>query len=244
MNAGRPRLGHGRHPGRIPRGSTWPPASAGRSPAGRLRPAYRTTTLTASDVVVSGHVPAGTGGPGRGRGRHRRDRPVAAGQPARRGQRRIGLHQPARGLGRPPDRRVRAQGPADRDGGGLRQARQLHPGRPGGSADDVLAVIDQVRAHVAEATGMLLRTEVRLVGFRHRPGVTGDSRRSHSRRGRLGSDGEGRAGGGDVPPGDERHQVLVRDQAAHRAGPHDEGDRPDQGEPSAPLRANGRSRPE
>jgi UDP-N-acetylmuramate dehydrogenase len=37
---------------------------------------------------------------------------------------------------------------------------------PGGSADDVLALIDQVRTVVAATTGIELRTEVRLVGFR------------------------------------------------------------------------------
>ncbi len=36
---------------------------------------------------------------------------------------------------------------------------------PGGSADDVRALIDHARSVVAEATGVLLRTEVRLVGF-------------------------------------------------------------------------------
>ncbi len=35
-----------------------------------------------------------------------------------------------------------------------------------GSADDVRAVIDAVRARVAEATGFVLRSEVRLIGFR------------------------------------------------------------------------------
>ncbi len=36
---------------------------------------------------------------------------------------------------------------------------------PGGSADDVLALVEHVRATVAGATGVVLRTEVRLVGF-------------------------------------------------------------------------------
>jgi UDP-N-acetylmuramate dehydrogenase len=36
---------------------------------------------------------------------------------------------------------------------------------PGGSADDVLALIELVRSRVAESTGVELRTEVRLVGF-------------------------------------------------------------------------------
>jgi UDP-N-acetylmuramate dehydrogenase len=35
----------------------------------------------------------------------------------------------------------------------------------GGSADDVRAVIELVRARVAEATGIVLRSEVRLIGF-------------------------------------------------------------------------------
>jgi UDP-N-acetylmuramate dehydrogenase len=36
---------------------------------------------------------------------------------------------------------------------------------PGGSADDVRALIEHVRTVVAERTGVLLRTELRLVGF-------------------------------------------------------------------------------
>jgi UDP-N-acetylenolpyruvoylglucosamine reductase len=35
----------------------------------------------------------------------------------------------------------------------------------GGSADDVRAVIDAVRDRVAAATGHVLRSEVRLIGF-------------------------------------------------------------------------------
>jgi UDP-N-acetylenolpyruvoylglucosamine reductase len=35
----------------------------------------------------------------------------------------------------------------------------------GGSANDVRAVIELVRARVAQATGTVLRSEVRLVGF-------------------------------------------------------------------------------
>jgi UDP-N-acetylmuramate dehydrogenase len=41
----------------------------------------------------------------------------------------------------------------------------------GGSADDVRAVIDDVRARVAAATGVTMRTEVRLVGFEDDGGV-------------------------------------------------------------------------
>jgi UDP-N-acetylmuramate dehydrogenase len=38
-------------------------------------------------------------------------------------------------------------------------------GSEGGSADDVRRLIDEVRAAVAEASGFVLRSEVRLVGF-------------------------------------------------------------------------------
>lgn len=36
---------------------------------------------------------------------------------------------------------------------------------PGGSADDVRTLIDEVRRRVADATGVTLRTEVRMIGF-------------------------------------------------------------------------------
>ena len=39
----------------------------------------------------------------------------------------------------------------------------------GGSADDVRAVIETVRARVAADTGFVLRSEVRLVGFADQP---------------------------------------------------------------------------
>ena len=49
---------------------------------------------------------------------------------SRRAERRLGVHEPARGLGRAPRRSGRAQGTSRRLGGGVRQARQFHPGRP------------------------------------------------------------------------------------------------------------------
>jgi UDP-N-acetylmuramate dehydrogenase len=42
----------------------------------------------------------------------------------------------------------------------------------GGSADDVRAVIDEVRARVLAARGLRLRSEIRLVGFPDGPGAT------------------------------------------------------------------------
>ena len=61
----------------------------------------------------------------------RRHRAVATRAPARRSERRLGVHQPAGRLRRPAHRRGRGQGPAGRHGRGLDQARQLHPGRRG-----------------------------------------------------------------------------------------------------------------
>ncbi len=129
-----PRLRHGRdaahHPRRRPRERRgWcgarDPGCHGPGP--RLPPVRR-----------AGHAGRGRGrarpGPGRcraGRGRDRGDRAVAAGEPARRHQRGVGVHQPRGRLRRPADRRRRGQGPAHRHGVGLRQARQLHPGRRG-----------------------------------------------------------------------------------------------------------------
>lgn len=46
-------------------------------------------------------------------------------------------------------------------------------GSEGGSADDVRALIERVRAEVAAATGYVLRSEVRLVGFDDAPAVAG-----------------------------------------------------------------------
>ena len=65
----------------------------------------------------------------RRQGRDRRGRAVAAGQPARRQQRRLGVHQPARRLGRPAHRGLRPQGLPGRHGLGLGAPRQLLPGR-------------------------------------------------------------------------------------------------------------------
>jgi UDP-N-acetylmuramate dehydrogenase len=44
---------------------------------------------------------------------------------------------------------------------------------PGGSADDVAALIDEVRRRVRAAHGVDLHPEVRLVGFNPRPEVEG-----------------------------------------------------------------------
>ena len=69
--------------------------------------------------------------PGHRRGRDRRDRQVATGEPAGRPERRLGVRQsgPLRGERREPDRPARPARVPDRHGVGVREARQLHPGR-------------------------------------------------------------------------------------------------------------------
>ena len=111
----RPRLGHRGHPGRLPVGG--PDLGRGatrRRPSGSASPTG-TPTVAATDVVVAGVHRARARPTRRGQGGHRRDRALAAGQPARGQQCRIGLHQPAGRLGRPADRGLRAEGLPDRD---------------------------------------------------------------------------------------------------------------------------------
>jgi UDP-N-acetylmuramate dehydrogenase len=84
---------------------------------------------------------------------------VAPGQPAWGEQRRLGLHQPPRVLGRRPGRSGRAEG---------KHANFIQADE-GGSADDVWRLIGRVRAAVEESSGVRLGTEVRLVGFDRDP---------------------------------------------------------------------------
>ena len=114
----------------------------------------------------------------RGQGGHRRDRALAAGQPARGQQRRIGVHQPAGRLGRPAHRVLRVEGLPDGHGRGLDQARQLHPGRPRTARPTTFAGSSPTCSRRwPAATGVTLRTEVRMVGFhRRRVGCADDAR--------------------------------------------------------------------
>ena len=108
----RPRLGHGRDAAEGPRRRPAPGRMSGwRRP--RLDLAYRHSV----DQPVAGRGAAPSsrsqrGDAARGRGDDRDDRALAAGEPARRPERRLGVHQPARRLRRPAHRRRRLQGPA------------------------------------------------------------------------------------------------------------------------------------
>ena len=137
----------------------------GRSPVGALRAGYRHTALTPAQVVTEGtfRLQAGEGSDG-----------AAAIAEIVRWRR---ANQP----GGSNAGSVFAN-PADDSAGRLIDACGLKGLRvgtaevstkhanfiqadPGGSADDVRALIEHVRTVVAERTGVLLRTELRLVGF-------------------------------------------------------------------------------
>ena len=125
------------------------PAAVDESPARRLGPrlpAHRARpppTWWWAEFGLAPGDPAEAGRP------TRRDRALAAGPPARREQRRLGLHQPRRGLGRPPDRGVRAEGlPVGSAEVSAKHANFIQAD-PGGSADDVCRLIAHVRSTVA-----------------------------------------------------------------------------------------------
>ncbi|HEY5097262.1 MAG TPA: UDP-N-acetylmuramate dehydrogenase [Acidimicrobiales bacterium] len=143
--------------------------SVGESSADRLQAGYRHTALADTEVVVSGIFELEAGDPADG---------AAAIAEIVRWRR---VHQP----GGPNAGSVFTNPPGDSagrliDACGLKGLRigtaEVSPKHanfiqcdPGGSADDVLAVIERVRSLVGEATGISLRTEVRLVGFPGRP---------------------------------------------------------------------------
>ena len=91
-------------------------------------------------------------------------------------QRRLGVHQPGRAT--PPPGSSTRRGPrgcAHRDGRGLDQARQLHPGRRGrvGPTTSWRAHGRGAGAASLEVTGVDLRRETRCVGFTAQPSTGG-----------------------------------------------------------------------
>jgi UDP-N-acetylmuramate dehydrogenase len=137
----------------------------GRSPVERLEPGYRTTTLAPGDLVVSATFRLEPGDPDEGAAaiaeivRWRR-----AHQPGGSNAGSVFANPAGESAGQLIDRcglkgfRI-----------GTAEVSTKHANfiqaDPGGSADDVLSVIEHVRATVAAATGTVLETEVRLVGF-------------------------------------------------------------------------------
>ena len=91
---------------------------------------YRRSNVGPDEVVVRADFRLADGDAADGDGRDRRDRALASRAPARRPQRRVGVHQPRRRLGRPAHRSLWGQGTSAGHRGRVDQARQLHPGRP------------------------------------------------------------------------------------------------------------------
>jgi len=139
--------------------------SVGRSPADRLESAYRTTALTPSEVVVSGTFQLEPGDPAEGAAaiteivRWRR-----AHQPGGSNAGSVFTNPPGDSAGRLIDRCALKGFRIGTAEVSTKHANFIQAD-PGGSADDVLSVIEHVRMVVAEATGTVLRAEVRLIGF-------------------------------------------------------------------------------
>ena len=139
--------------------------AAGSSPAERLDPGYRTTALRASEVVVSAAFRLEPGDPDEG---------AAVIAEIVRWRR---AHQPGgSNAGSVFTNPVGDSAGRLIDGCGLKGFRigtaevstkhaNFIQADPGGSADDVHSVIEHVQETVARATGTVLHTEVRLVGF-------------------------------------------------------------------------------
>jgi len=139
--------------------------STGESSADRLEPGYRRTALRPTEVVVSGTFQLDHGDPADGAAaiaeivRWRR-----ANQPGGSNAGSVFTNPPGDSAGR----LIEACGlKGFRIGTAEVSPKHANfiQADPGGSADDVLAVMMRVRSLVAETSGISLRTEVRLVGF-------------------------------------------------------------------------------
>jgi UDP-N-acetylmuramate dehydrogenase len=164
MNAG----GHGSDTASTLVGYRWVDLTTGsvtESPASRLEPGYRRTTLAGTDVVVAAEHELVPGDPARGAAviadivRWRRSN-----QPGGSNAGSVFANPEGDSAGR----LIEACGlKGFRVGTAAVSTKHANfiQADPGGSADDVRALIDHVRTVVAEETGVRLRTELRLVGF-------------------------------------------------------------------------------
>ncbi len=164
MNAG----GHGSDTAATLVGYRWVDLTTGsvtESPAARLEPGYRRTTLAQTDVVVTGQYGLVSGDPAEGAAeiaeivRWRR-----ANQPGGSNAGSVFANPEGDSAGR----LIEACGLKGlRVGSAVVSTKHANfiQADPGGSADDVVALMERVRTTVAEATGIELRPEVRLIGF-------------------------------------------------------------------------------
>ena len=173
--------GHGRRRGvgecrRPRRRRGGDPGVGDRPPGGRLggdarRPGPR-ARLSRQPVQArngradpGGHVPADRRRSRDDQGTPRRHPPLAPGAPAAGAAvGRIGVPQPAPGVGGSPDRRGGAQGHAHRRCRRLAEARELHRQRPQGDGTDVRRLGEHVRATIRERHALDLRFEIVFLG--------------------------------------------------------------------------------
>lgn len=139
-----------------------------RLPVEALGLRFRASSLPADDVVLRAPR-AEQAGDRDATEADRASRPLAARAPAGRAELRIVRAAMPRGRGRRTDRRV---GPAAASASAVpgcgRSTTNFIQASKGGTAADVRAVMEAVRARVADATGYHLRSEVHLVGFTER----------------------------------------------------------------------------
>ena len=139
--------------------------SVAEAPAGQLGFSYRHTTLAPTDVVVAGTYRLEPGDAGRSAAaiaeivRWRR-----ANQPGGSNAGSVFANPPGDSAGRLIDQ-VGLKGFRIGSAEVSTKHANFIQADEGGSADDVARVIDHIRAAVAAATGVTLRTEVRMVGF-------------------------------------------------------------------------------
>ena len=126
--------------------------------------AYRHSSVRADQVVVSADARVGGSIAGDSRGALSEIvRGGARTSPA--GATPVGVHQPARRLGRSADRRRRVQGMRVGTAEVSTKHANFIQADPGGHAADVVALMAEVRRRVRDSSGVDLRAETRLVGF-------------------------------------------------------------------------------
>ncbi len=172
MNAG----GHGSDTAAVLVSYRWVDLTSGEvreSDAERLEFAYRHTTLTATDVVVAGTFELDPGDPDTGKGaideivRWRR-----ANQPGGSNAGSVFTNPPGDSAGR----LIESCGlKGFRMGTAVVSTKHANfiQADPDGSADDVRRLITHLQRAVAEASGVTLRTEVRMIGFHDAGSVAG-----------------------------------------------------------------------
>ena len=127
----RPRLGHGVVPRPLQLGRSVAARAAAPTTVSRLAYGYRSSSVSASQVVVAAELAVTPGSADAEQAAVTRHRAAGGATPAGRLQRRLGVHQPRGRLGRTAHRGGRIEGLPPGHGARVGEARQLHSGRQG-----------------------------------------------------------------------------------------------------------------